>query len=131
MASEREGVAAILENSFHVPAVPTVTRKQAGFLVLAALKGEGIQAEDCRISENPIARDALFDAAGARVPFPPDGRFERAYVALADPEARARWAHPAFWVFVAAGGEETRVQPTEWPMHPKSPMTFLPVSELE
>lgn len=122
------GTSGVLERFFHVPERPSIGRAEAIRRSVQALREGGVPFEQLFMSDQPLRRGALFDASGARVVFPEDAAYERCFVALADPDPGARWAHPASWVFVSAGGEAGAVLvATNLPEHPGSAVRFLPV----
>jgi hypothetical protein len=99
----------MLREKFDVPAAPALGRKEAAHRVREAAGERAHAPASLVLSDQPVARGALFDAAGARVPFPEGKAYDRCYVALLDPSPMTRWAHPAWWAFVPAGGEDAVV----------------------
>jgi len=89
---------------------------------------QAVPCQGLALSDQPVARGALFDASGARVLFPEGPAYDRCYVALIDPEpATVRWAHPAHWAFVPADGDgDVILRPTELPEHNTGPVRLLP-----
>jgi hypothetical protein len=104
------GLAELTEQVFEMPARPTILRRDALDRVRRALAARKIEAGEIELSDEPVPRGRLFDAAGKRVAFPDGAAFERAYVALVDLDPAARWAHPALWAFVPAEGGDTPVE---------------------
>lgn len=119
----------VLREGFGVPAMPSIQRGVAAQRVQSKLSAAGVPCERLELSDQPVRRGALFDAAGSRVPFPPGRVFNHCYVALIDPEIMARWAHPAHWAFVPIEGEgEVILQPTELPEHRTGSVRLFPVT---
>jgi hypothetical protein len=119
-----------LEDDFHVPLVPSIGHVEALKHVRAVAKDQTSGAVSIALSDQPVARGALFDAAGARVPFPEGKAYDRCYVALLDPSPTTRWAHPAWWAFVPAGGDApTVLRGTELPENQSGSVRLLPVAE--
>jgi hypothetical protein len=136
MASEplrpggRPGIVDTLEHDFHVPAVPSIGRPGALERIREAARARSLPEVALALSDQPVSRGALFDAAGARVPFPEGSVYDRCYVALLDPSPRMRWAHPAWWAFVPVGGEApVELRDTELPENPSGPVRLLPEVE--
>lgn len=122
------GIEAMLRAGFHVPVTPSIGRAEAARRVLAEVTAQGKRCERLDVSDQPVRRGALFNAAGARVSFPEGKAFDRCYVALIDPDPRARWAHAAHWAFVPADGEgDVVLQKTELPESASGPVRLLPV----
>jgi hypothetical protein len=118
----------LLEDVFAVPRRPSVGRDEATRRVREAVKGKGLAGERVFLSDQLVRRGALFDASGARVPFPDGDAYEHCFVALVDPSPEARWGHPAFFAFVPAeGSAETVLRPTSLPEHAGSSVRLLPV----
>jgi hypothetical protein len=119
-----------LEDDFHVPLVPSIGRVEALAQVRAAAEALKLGAVSVALSDQPVARGALFDAAGARVPFPEDKAYDRCYVALLDPSPTTRWAHPAWWAFIPVEGDGPPVlRDTELPENQSGSVRLLPVAE--
>src|SRR5947209_5461886 len=89
------GIDAVHLVEFKVPVKPSIKQEEAVQRVRDKIGASGVRCERLKISDQPVHRGALFDASGARVPFPQGEAFDRCYVALVDPEAETRWAHPA------------------------------------
>lgn len=88
-------LATVITRAFGVPETPTASRKEVATRVEEELRRRGIEYDQLDVSDAPVRRNALFDAAGRRVPFPEDEPYERCFVALIDLDASAHWAHPA------------------------------------
>jgi hypothetical protein len=126
----RPGIVETLEHDFHVPAMPSIGRQEAIKRVRELPEAGSSPQLALALSDQPVARGALFDAAGARVPFPEGDVYDRCYVALLDPSPMMRWAHPAWWAFVPVGGEAPVVlRDTELPENPSGPVRLLPEAE--
>lgn len=122
------GIEAVLRERFHVPPLPSIGREEAARRALAAVEAQGKRCERIEVSDQPVARGALFDMAGARVRFPEGRAFDRCYVALVDPEPATRWGHPAHWAFVPADGEgDVVLQETLLPESSAGPVRLLSV----
>ena len=126
------GIENILREEFGVPAVPTIGRQAALELVRQLIQNQGMRCEWLALSDQPVARGALFDASGSRVPFPDGAAYERCYVALIDPEpATVRWAHPAHWAFIPVEeGGHLSLRETTLPEHEGGLVRLLPESPL-
>lgn len=126
----RPGIVETLEHDFHVPAVPSIGRQEAIKRIREAAKVRSLPEVALALSDQPVARGALFDAAGARVAFPEGDVYDRCYVALLDPSPAMRWAHPAWWAFVPVGGDAPVIlRDTELPENPSGPVRLLPEVE--
>ncbi len=124
------GIDRIVRDAFHVPSTPTLGVREATRRIREAVARQLVACQRLEISDAPVRRGTLFNAAGSRVSFPEGDRYERCYVALVDPEPMARWGHPAYWAFVPADGEDEVVfAPTNLPEHGKSAVLFLPAPE--
>jgi hypothetical protein len=99
------GIVEMLEQQFHVPTTPAIGRGEAAQRIYQEVAGGPTSSASLTLSDQPVMRGALFDAAGERVSFPEGTAYERCYVGLLDPAPTARWAHQAWWAFVPAGGE--------------------------
>jgi len=123
----RPGIVETLEQDFHVPAMPSIGRREAIKRIREAAEARAFPEVVLALSDQPVARGALFDAAGVRVAFPEGDVYDRCYVALLDPSPAMRWAHPAWWAFVPVGGEAPVVlRDTELPENPSGPVRLLP-----
>ncbi len=123
----RPGIVETLEHDFHVPAMPSIGRQEAIKRIREEAKARAFPEVLLALSDQPVARGALFDAAGVRVTFPEGDVYDRCYVALLDPSPAMRWAHPAWWAFVPVGGEGPVVlRDTELPENPSGPVRLLP-----
>lgn len=112
----RPGIVETLEDDFHVPAVPSIGRQEAIKRVREAAQARSFPEVTLLLSDQPVARGALFDAAGAHC-----------HVALLDPSPVMRWAHPAWWAFVPMGGEAPVVpRDTELPENASGPVRLRP-----
>ena len=109
---------------------PPIGHARAVERVREKIAADGLRCERLSVSEDAVHRDALINAAGARVDFPEGDAYERCYVGLVDPDAEARWAHPAQWLFVPAQQQDGAVvlRATNLPAHPTGRVRFLPVS---
>ena len=126
----RPGLLATLEDDFHVPLVPSIGRVQALEQIRAAAKDKALGAVSLALSDQPVARGALFDAAGVRVRFPEGKAYDRCYVALVDPSPTTRWAHPAWWAFIPVEGDAPAVlRETQLPENQSGSVRLLPVVE--
>ncbi|MDI3282355.1 hypothetical protein [Polyangium sp. 15x6] len=124
------GIDNILRNAFHVPPTPSLGIQEATLRIREGIAQKNIPCARLEISDAPVRRGTLFNAANVRVPFPEGAAYERCYVALVDPEPMARWGHPAHWAFVPADGEgEVAFTETNLPEHGKSAVLFLPAPE--
>lgn len=122
------GIDRLLREVFGVSPMPSIGRKDAADRAIAAARAQGVPFVRVDVSDQPVARGALFNAAGARVSFPEDATFDRCYVVLLDPEPAARWAHEAHWVFVPADGEGDAVLvPTSLPEATHGPVRLYPM----
>jgi hypothetical protein len=126
------GVENILREQFGVSSEPALARDEAVRRVRDKLAAEGVAYEVLHISDAPVHRGALFDAAGRRVLFPEPAAYDRCTVVLVDPDRRARWAHDAWWAFVPLGDDGTEqapvvLRPTTLPEHERGPVRFYPV----
>lgn len=122
------GVENLLREVFRVSPTPSIGRKQAADKAFEAARALGIPFVRADVSDQPVARGALFNAAGVRVAFPDGAVFDRCYVVLLDPEPAARWAHEAHWVFVPADGEgDAMIVPTNLPEAAHGPVRLYPV----
>ncbi len=126
------GLSAILEREFGVPAQPTIGRRDVLDRVEEALAQPEFDGHRDRVaitvSDAPVARNALSDAAGGRVAFPEDTVYDRCFVALVDPDPMALWAHPAWWAFVPADGMgPVALRKTRLPEHPRGGVRLYPV----
>lgn len=122
------GVENLLRTMFRVSPTPSIGRKDAAARALTAARARGVPFTRVDVSDQPVARGALFNAAGARVPFPAGPEFERCYVVLLDPEPAARWAHDAHWAFVPADGEgEVALLQTSVPEAENGPVRLYPM----
>ncbi|HEY0097294.1 MAG TPA: hypothetical protein VGB96_23410 [Archangium sp.] len=127
----RPGIVATLEHDFHVPAVPSIGREEAIKRIREEAGTRALPEVVLALSDQPVARGALFDAAGVRVAFPEGGVYDRCYVALLDPSPMMRWAHPAWWAFVPVDGEgPVMLRDTKLPENPSGPVRLLPEVEL-
>jgi hypothetical protein len=119
----RGGIEHILQDEFRVPMRPTLDRATLVERIQQALRERNISWDAIHLSDAPVHRDALFDARGKRVAFPEGSAYERCFVALVDPDERARWAHPAHWAFIPADGSEpVEIRDTSLPEHPRGPV---------
>jgi hypothetical protein len=119
----RSGISHILTEAFGVSERPTLDRAEVARHIEQALHERELTYQKLYISDAPVHRGALFDAAGKRVPFPPQRAYDRCFVALVDPDQNARWSHPAYWAFVPAdGGGEIEIRDTSLPEHDKGPV---------
>jgi hypothetical protein len=111
----------MISDVFDVPRTPTLTRAEVIERVEAAVRKAGIAFERIDVSDVPVRRNALSDAAGRRVQFPPEAIYDRCFVALVDLDTSARWAHRAFWAFVPADDDTGPValRETSLPEHPR------------
>lgn len=124
------GIDNILRDAFHVPPKPSLGIQEAARRIRESIAEHDIACARLEISDAPVRRGTLFNAANMRVPFPEGAAYERCYVGLVDPEPMARWAHPAHWAFVPADGEgEVVFTETNLPEHGKSAVLFLPALE--
>ena len=122
------GLDAMIVEGFGERPKPTLTRAEVLARVEQALTARGIQCERIEVSDAPVRRNALSDASGRRVPFPPEAVYDRCFVALVDPDTRARWAHPAFWAFVPADGSgAVELRETSLPEHPRGSVRLYSV----
>jgi hypothetical protein len=122
------GIEAVLRDKFKVSAKPSIGRKEAEQRILEKIAEQGQRYERIDLSDQPVRRGALFNAAGARVPFPEDRAYDRVFIALLDPEPATRWAHAAYWAFVPAEGDaEVVLQPTDLPEHATGPVRLIPL----
>lgn len=101
-------------------------------LALLALSQEdlnfGRAPLEVSLSDMVVHRGALFDSSGQRVLFPQGSFHDRCYVALLDPNPRARWSHRAFWGFVSATREGPIIlHSTDFPENCTGPTRLLPV----
>jgi hypothetical protein len=114
-----------VEKDFRVPPAD-IGREGAARLVREALKQPGAPTcERLHVSQGHVSRGALVDMSGAVVRFPDGEVYDRSYVALVDPDARALWAHPAAWAFVpAAGNDAVLFVSTNFPEHALSTVRF-------
>lgn len=134
MASDRAlkpgapgGISQILTDAFGVSETPTLGRAEVARRIEQALRDRELAYEKLYISDAPVHRGALFDAAGKRVPFPSQRAYDRCFVALVDPDENARWSHPAYWAFVPADGSgEVELRDTSLPEHDKGPVRLEP-----
>jgi hypothetical protein len=123
------GIERVLRERFRVSPTPTIGRDEAARRILEKARQQNVRCERLDVSDQPVSRGSLFNAAGARVLFPEGDVFDRSYVALIDPEPTARWAHPAYWAFVPASGEgDVVLKDTDLPEHRTGPVRLLPVS---
>ena len=99
------GIVEMLKTEFHVPETPALGREEAARRIREFVSEGPAATALLTLSDQPVMRGALFDAAGVRVAFPEGRAYERCYVGLLDPSPSARWAHHAWWAFVPAGGE--------------------------
>lgn len=124
------GIVDTLEHDFHVPPMPSIGRQEALKRIRETAKDQALPPVSLALSDQPVPRGALFNAAGARVSFPEGGAYERCYVALLDPSPMMRWAHPAWWAFVpVAGDEPVLLRETELPESQSGPVRLLPEPE--
>jgi hypothetical protein len=124
------GILETLEHDFHVPPVPSIGRQEALKRIREAAEARNLPTVALAMSDQPVARGALFNAAGVRVTFPEGDAYERCYIALLDPTPAMRWAHPAWWAFVPVGGNGPVVlHETELPESQSGPVRLLPVVE--
>jgi hypothetical protein len=122
------GIVQTLEEDFHVPGVPSIGRQEALKRILVAANSRQLPTTALALSDQPVTRGALFNAAGSRVPFPEGPAYERCYVALLDPSPMTRWAHPACWLFVpVAGDEPVQLLETQLPESRSGSVRLLPV----
>jgi len=122
------GIVQTLEQDFHVPGVPSIGRHEALKRIIEAANSRQLPTTALALSDQPVARGALFNAAGSRVPFPEGPAYERCYVALLDPSPKTRWAHPAWWLFVpVAGDEPVQLRETQLPESQSGSVRLLPV----
>lgn len=126
------GVAALLDELFEMPAQPTIRRDDVLARLRRLLADRNIEAGRLELSDEPVRRGRLFDAAGKRVDFPLGDAFERAYVALVDLEPLARWAHPALWAFIPAEGGDTPIElrETNVPENQGGAVRLLPAGQI-
>lgn len=99
-----------------------VFQRKAVERIKEALKVRKISYEKLYISDAPARRGALFNAAGVRVPFPEGKAYDLCYIALVDPDHKARWGHPAHWAFVPMDDSGVAIQDTNLPEHDKGPV---------
>jgi hypothetical protein len=124
------GMDNILRDIFHVAPTPSVGIGEATRRIRESIVQRSVPYARLEISDAPLHRGTLFNAAGVRVVFPEGPAYERCYVALVDPDPMARWAHPAHWAFVPADGDgDVVLTPTNLPEHGKSAVLFLPAPE--
>lgn len=122
------GVSRLLRDVFGVSPTPSIGRRDAADRAIAAARAQGVPFVRVDVSDQPVMRGALFDAAGARVSFPEGAAFDRCYVVLLDPEPAARWAHEAHWAFVPADGEgDAALVPTSLPEATGGPVRLYPM----
>jgi hypothetical protein len=126
--ASRSGIAELTEDLFEMPARPTLLRSEALDRLRRLLAERKIEAGELMLSDEPVRRRSLFDAAGRRVEFPGGEAFERSYVALVDLDPAARWAHPALWAFIPAEGGETplELRETNVPENQSGAVRLLP-----
>ena len=134
MASEprrpggKPGIVETLEEDFHVPEVPSIGRDRALERIREAATRQQLPLNALALSDQPVTRGALFNAAGSRVPFPEGHAYDRCYVALLDPSPKTRWAHPAWWLFVPVTGDEAvQLRETQLPESQSGSVRLLPV----
>lgn len=121
------GLSAIIETMFGEPEKPTLTRAEVIALVEKTLVEHGITADRLDVSDAPVRRNALSDAAGRRVPFPEGVAYDRCFVVLVDHMADALWAHPARWAFVPADGKgQVELRDTRLPAHSHGTVRLVP-----
>jgi hypothetical protein len=120
-AGRRSGIA-------EMPARPTILRGEALDRLRRLLADRKVEAGEISLSDEPVRRGRLFDAAGRRVAFPGGDAFERSYVALVDLDPTARWAHPALWAFIPAEGGDAPIElcETDVPENQSGSVRLLP-----
>lgn len=118
----------MISEAFGEPPKPTLTREEVRARVEDVLGERGIEHDRIDISDIPVRRNALSDAAGRRVRFPAGAPYDRCFVALVDLEASARWGHLAFWAFVPADGDgPVELRETSLPEHPRGSVRLYSV----
>ena len=128
----KSGIDRVMEDIFHEPSTPTMTRRAALALATAALERAGQTYVVRLVSDRPVRRGGLRDASGAVVLFPEGASYDRCFVALFDPTPTARWAHPAHFAFVPADGSApSEVAATTLPQHPLGPVHMIQLPEDE
>jgi hypothetical protein len=121
-------IEAVLTQEFGEPVTPTLTRAEVLERIKHLLAERAIPYQRIDISDVPVHRNALSDAAGRRVRFPEGRAYSRCFVALIDPDTDARWAHPAWWAFVPADGRApVEVRETRLPEHPRGAVRLYAV----
>ncbi len=116
----RSGLDAMIVEAFGEQPKPTLTRAEVMARVEQALMERNVTYDRIDISDVPIRRNALSDAAGRRVRFPEGDAYDRCFVALVDLNSNALWAHPALWAFVPADDREpVELRETSLPEHPR------------
>jgi hypothetical protein len=122
------GLSRVIGEAFGEPEKPTLTRAEVLAKLEEALMARDIEHQRIEVSDVPVRRNALSDAAGRRVHFPPDRAYDRCFVALVDLDTNARWAHPAYWAFIPADGEgAVELQDTSLPEHPRGSVRLYSV----